>query len=69
MMILIKNAVFLNPLKKNMNLINRRKLKMLYIMLIDSLLIRFILTIDKMSKITKIKQLKIKIASIQFQIN
>jgi len=38
-------------------------------MLIDSLLIEITLAIDKMSRIKKIKQLKIRIVSIQFQIN
>jgi len=37
-------------------------------MVIDSLLIGITLAVDKMSKIRKIKQLKIRIASIQFQI-
>jgi len=38
-------------------------------MLIDSLLIGITLAIDKISNIRKMKQLKIKIVSIQFQIN
>jgi len=38
-------------------------------MLIDSLLIGITLAIDKMSKARKMKQLKIRIISIQFQIN
>jgi len=38
-------------------------------MLLDSLLIGITLAIDKISNIRKIIQLKIRIASIQFQIN
>jgi len=64
MMILIKNAVFLNPLKKKMYLKNSKKLKKLKIILIEVKLIGTTEIIESISIIIKIKQLKIIRVSI-----